>query len=41
MAYGSRLDAYDGGLYRSFRKPLLERVLPEGESRTLRYLYLG
>ena len=40
MPYGSRPDAYDRGLYRSFREPVRERVLPE-EFRPLRYLYLG
>ena len=40
MPYGSHLDAYDGGLYRSFREPVRERVLPE-KFRPLRYLYLG
>ena len=41
MAYGSCPDAYDGGLYRSFREPLLEGVLRDEELRPLRYLYLG
>ena len=41
MACGSRPDAYDGGLYRSFREPLLARVPPGKEFRPLRYLYLG
>ena len=39
MAYGSHPDAYDEGLYRSFRKLLLEHVPPE-EFRPLRYLHL-
>ena len=41
MAFGSRPDAYDGGLYRSFRELLLERVPREVEFRPLRYLHLG
>ena len=40
MAYGSRPDAYDGGLYRSFREQLLVVQEPE-EFRPLRYLHLG
>ena len=40
MAYGSHTDAYDGGLYRSFREPLPKGVRAE-ELRPLRYLYLG
>jgi len=41
MAYEPHPDAYDGSLHRSFREPLLERVLPGEEFRPLRFLYLG
>ena len=41
MAYGSYPDAHNGGIHRSFREPLLGRVLQGENFRPLCYLYSG
>ncbi len=41
MTYGPYLDAFNGGLHRSFREQIRERIPPGEEFRPPRYLYLG